>query len=137
MKNRARASQVGGAASPGTCSHSARTAGAARGSPRGRTTCTTAVAGRSTRVVHIAGFRGTTVAYPTTVPVWNLGGGSASHRQAPWASPGHFASPNTSVRPLKRFPSGPSQTTFAFIMPWCVSSSTCTTSGPGSLTRSQ
>ena len=40
----------------------ARTAGAARGSPRGRTTCTTAVAGRSTRAIHMAGLRGTTVA---------------------------------------------------------------------------
>jgi len=67
--------------------------------PLGRVTCTMIRAGRSTTVVHIAGFRATTLTWPVSTEAWKRSGGVTSHLQGPFARPGHFASPNTSVVP--------------------------------------
>ena len=94
-------------------------------------------AGRSTTVVHIAGFRGTTTTTPVCTGAWKRSGGVTSQVHGPRARPGHFASPNTSVLPAcEVWPSGDVQRTRAPMIGSFFSSWRWTTSGPGMRKRS-
>ena len=69
---------------------------------------------------------------PVCTAAWKRSGGVTSQVQGPRASPGHFASPNTSVLPACELCwSGEVQRTRAPITASFLSSCRWTTSGPG------